>query len=115
MILIVRIMLALLSLFGRLSDFLSNNRAQIRLPIREIASGHTAAECEKTLMTKFSPLHILVLSICLALNTQAATYNAVTDFSLSSNPNGVWSYLYGTTLFSSPVNGSGTAAARQRD
>ncbi len=110
MILIVRIMLALVSLFGRLSALLSNKRAQLPLYYSRIRKRPHAAECEKTLMTKFSPLHILVLSACLALNTQAATYNAVTDFSLSSNPNGVWTYLYNASLLSSAVTGSGATA-----
>jgi hypothetical protein len=42
--------------------------------------------------------------------SQASTYNAVTDFSLSSNPNGVWSYRSGGSLLSSPVIGSGSTA-----
>jgi len=34
----------------------------------------------------------------------AVTYNAVTDFSLASNPNGVWSYYGGTGLLDSTTN-----------
>jgi PEP-CTERM motif-containing protein len=43
---------------------------------------------------------------------QAATYNAVNDFSLSQNPNGVWSYRYGNsgTLLPTPVVGTGGLA-----
>jgi PEP-CTERM motif len=40
-----------------------------------------------------------VLCLALSCSAQAATYNAVNDFSIANNPNGVWSYLYnhGTT------------------
>jgi hypothetical protein len=36
----------------------------------------------------------------------AATYNAAADFSLASNANGVWSYLYSNTLMTTTVTGS---------
>ena len=38
---------------------------------------------------------------------QAATYSAAGDFSLAGNPNGVWSYLYSSTLLPSAQNNSG--------
>ena len=45
--------------------------------------------------------------VCLILcgNANAATYNPVTAFSLAANPNGAWSYLYGTSLLPTPVTG----------
>jgi trimeric autotransporter adhesin len=61
---------------------------------------------------------VLVASISMGLAagqtthaaTQTTAYNAVTDFSLSANPNGVWSYLSNGSLLSSAVIGSGSTA-----
>lgn len=39
-------------------------------------------------------------TLALAPFASAATYNMVTDFSDTANPNGVWSYFYNGTLFS---------------
>ena len=48
----------------------------------------------------------LLAVACLAFNcgAQASSFNAVTDFSLASNPNGVWSYLVSGTLLGNPTN-----------
>lgn len=43
---------------------------------------------------------ILVSAALAASQAGAATYSAAGDFSLSTNPNGVWSYLYSNTLLS---------------
>jgi len=56
---------------------------------------------------------VLLASMSIGLaagQSQALTYNAVTAFSLSNNPNGVWSYLSSGSLLSSPVIGSGSTA-----
>jgi PEP-CTERM motif len=52
---------------------------------------------------------VAVLAIALPMSAQAASYNAVTDFSLTGNPNGVWSYGYGVggTNFT-PMNTTST-------
>ncbi len=47
---------------------------------------------------------ILSWLVAPASQAGAATYNAVTDFNLSSNPNGVWSYLYSNTLLSNTIS-----------
>jgi hypothetical protein len=39
--------------------------------------------------------------------SHAATYSAAGDFSLSGNPNGVWSYLYNNALLSQTISASG--------
>jgi len=48
-------------------------------------------------------LSALILAALLPIAASATTYNPVTDFSTANNPNGVWSYGYGTpgnvTLF----------------
>jgi hypothetical protein len=46
------------------------------------------------------------MAIGLAISgvAQATTYSAASDFSISSNPNGVWSYLYSNTLLSSTLS-----------
>src|ERR1700712_5829216 len=53
-------------------------------------------------------LNTLLLAALLPVCASATTYNPVTDFSTSNNPNGVWSYGYGTpgnvTLF--PYSGT---------
>ncbi len=55
-----------------------------------------------------------LLAACLMFScgVQAAastTYDAVNDFSIASNPNGVWSYLYGSDiLLPNAVTGSGS-------
>lgn len=36
-----------------------------------------------------------ILAVALPMAAQATSYNAVTDFSLAGNPNGVWTYDYG--------------------
>jgi hypothetical protein len=63
---------------------------------------------------KFRSRTVLGLAGCLAAaatfaapGANAATYNAVSDFSLASNPNGVWSYLGGSGLLDSTTNFSG--------
>lgn len=43
-------------------------------------------------------------------SAKAATYNAVNDFSLTANPNGSWSYLYGSNLLPTDVVGTGNTA-----
>jgi len=56
---------------------------------------------------------VLLASVSIGLaagQSQTSTYNAVTDFGLSRNPNGVWSYLSSGSLLSSPVIGSGPTA-----
>jgi hypothetical protein len=39
-----------------------------------------------------------LLGLLLASAAQATTFDIHTDFSTASNPNGVWSYGYSTTL-----------------
>jgi uncharacterized protein (TIGR03437 family) len=56
---------------------------------------------------------VLLASMSIGLGAgqpQALTYNAVTAFSLSNNPNGVWSYLSGGSLLSTSVIGIGSTA-----
>jgi uncharacterized protein (TIGR03437 family) len=58
-------------------------------------------------------LKLLVILTPLVAGAQpspVSTYNAATDFSLSSNPNGVWSYLSSGSLLPSPVIGGGATA-----
>jgi hypothetical protein len=55
------------------------------------------------------PRHVaggLLAVACLAFScgAQASSYNAVTDFSLASNPNGAWSYLVSGTLLGNPTS-----------
>jgi len=58
-------------------------------------------------------LLIGVAAACLAPTAMADSYNIVTGFSNTSNPNGVWSYYYGTgpstqTLYTSAMGGGGS-------
>ncbi len=84
--------------------------------LRFLLSVPTGRVCRKTNEStprflrprRYGLLGFACLAFCCI--TKAATYNAVTDFSLSSNPNGVWSYLYGATLFPTAVVGSGATA-----
>jgi hypothetical protein len=52
----------------------------------------------------------VILAVTFPMAAQAASYNAVTDFSLAGNPNGVWSYGYGVggTSFA-PMNTTSTS------
>ncbi len=46
-------------------------------------------------ISKFNPTLTLVVAFAsLALSVRAATYDLGRDFSVSANPNGVWSYGY---------------------
>ncbi len=53
---------------------------------------------------------LAALGLAAALNASATSFNAVSDFSLASNPNGSWSYLASSSLLSTAVVGSGSLA-----
>src|SRR5580692_7973534 len=55
-------------------------------------------------------LVILTPMVAGAQSSQVSPYNAATEFSLSSNPNGVWSYLVSGSLLSAALTGSGSTA-----
>jgi|GEM_PF-6310055 len=61
--------------------------------------------CTRLINVKSS--HLILFACLLSSGTaKATTFNAVNDFSLNANPNGVWSYRSGGSLLPTPVIGS---------
>ena len=66
---------------------------------------HSALEENIRMMKRFVERFLATCVFCAGAN--AASYNAVSDFSIKSNPNGVWSYIDANQLLVTPSTGFG--------